>query len=69
MTTASHREQTKSFDAERTGTQIAARAGAVARGQLPSLVEATLERAADLFLAGYWAESRALVRREIEGRS
>ena len=48
-------------------TNAAQRAAAVAAGTLPTQLADALERAGELFVAGYWSESRALMRREFEG--
>lgn len=66
MTTTTNRRETKSTDAERRHTADMARAGAVERGERPSLVEATLERMGELVIGGHYSEARAMHRREIE---
>lgn len=65
MTTETLRRDTKSTDAERRSTADARAAGAVERGEVPNHFHAVLERAGDLALAGYLAESRALIAREL----
>jgi hypothetical protein len=60
------RENIKDTTAEQRHTADCRRAGCVDRGELPSLVEATLERMAELFLGGRFSESRAMHRREFE---
>lgn len=46
----------------------AARAGAVARGELPSYTAAVLERMGELVEAGFYSEARAMHRREFEAK-
>lgn len=65
MTTSTHRKQTQSFDSERNGTHDARQAGAIARGELATLEQAVLERAADLARAGRLAESKAFIQKHL----
>jgi len=69
MTTNRHREYTQNEELGdlRRNTSDQARCGAVARGELPSYTAAVLERMGELVEAGYYAEARAMHRREIEG--
>jgi hypothetical protein len=65
MTTETLRRDTKDASNERRHTAECARAGAVARGELPSYEETVKARAIELWLAGYKDEARALVAREL----
>jgi hypothetical protein len=68
MTTDTLRRDTKDASNELRHTAECARAGAVARGELPSVQADALERMADLARAGRLAESKAMHRREFESR-
>lgn len=63
MTTDTHRTyvQHDELGDLRRRLNDAARAGAVARGELPSLADAALERAGEMALAGRLAESRRVI--------
>jgi hypothetical protein len=50
----------------RSTNSAAAREGAMQRGELPSYTAAVLERMGELVLAGFYAEARAMHRREFE---
>ena len=68
MTTTTNRRDTQDFTAERNATNDARQAGAVERGELANYEAAVLERAGELAQAGYLAESRALVERELRSK-
>ena len=66
MTTETLRRDTKSTDAERRHTADMARLGEIERGERMSGEADALERMAELFLGGRYADSRAMHRREFE---
>ena len=65
MTTETLRRNTKELT-ERNATNDARQAGAIARSELVSLQAAALERMGELVIGGYYAEARAMHRREFE---